>query len=273
MYVWCGCGEWYVVCTYDDVLLSENGMYVGSRLGMLQSVFPEYNWRPVEFIQVPKGYWASLKNQRNLFDTIGIRNGVQHYEDWYMVGWHNIVNIHNSSDIRSSGNGGSAGSIRSGSSVLEYFGGSTVSAIQHIYPEYQWNSKKFHRWGKAQRSLTSMLSSLFPSNTALLCNYKHPALKSRISHRYLELDIFVPSLSLAIEYQGYHHYHDHALFGASVELYQRRDAEKKQLCEQQGITLVTIPYNWDKQWHTLLKYLPHHLARTKDISTSVARPQ
>jgi hypothetical protein len=57
----------------------------------------------------------------------------------------------------------------------------------------------------------------------------------------MELDIFIPSLSLAVEYQGTFHYRDSALAG-SVKKVQMRDNEKKQACLQFGITLIQIPH-------------------------------
>lgn len=46
------------------------------------------------------------------------------------------------------------------------------------------------------------------------------------------------------EYNGKHHYEELAFFGP-LEVYQRRDEEKRRMCKQVGIRLLTIPYWWD----------------------------
>lgn len=59
----------------------------------------------------------------------------------------------------------------------------------------------------------------------------------------MELDIWIPSLSLAFEYQGEQHYHDlGAIFGrsGSLSLYQERDVQKRITCENTGNCSITI---------------------------------
>jgi hypothetical protein len=60
----------------------------------------------------------------------------------------------------------------------------------------------------------------------------------------LELDVYLPDLSLAFEYQGQQHYHPVKVWGGAEALrdLQARDAHKAALCAQQGVTLVTIEY-------------------------------
>jgi hypothetical protein len=56
--------------------------------------------------------------------------------------------------------------------------------------------------------------------------------------------IFLPQLSLALEYQGEHHYLPTDLFGG-LPVYQRRDQSKRKFASQFGITLISIPFWWD----------------------------
>ncbi len=60
----------------------------------------------------------------------------------------------------------------------------------------------------------------------------------------MELDIFFPSLSLAVEYQGEYHYRDSYL--SSSEAVKRRDQHKREYCAAYGITLIEIPYWWEQ---------------------------
>lgn len=64
----------------------------------------------------------------------------------------------------------------------------------------------------------------------------------------VELDVWVPSLNVAFEYQGEQHYHDFVKIfgqGANLSTYLSRDDEKIQLCKSRGIKLILIPYWWD----------------------------
>jgi len=73
------------------------------------------------------------------------------------------------------------------------------------------------------------------------------------------LDIYVPTFNLAFEYQGHHHYHDSKLFGGCMS-HQQRDYEKHHLSGSHGITLIEVPYWWqrdkDSLATTLHKYRP-----------------
>ena len=62
--------------------------------------------------------------------------------------------------------------------------------------------------------------------------------------RPLELDVFFPKELLAFEYQGEHHYFDVYVLGDSWNQKQR-DQEKRELCLQNGITLIDVPYWWN----------------------------
>jgi len=62
----------------------------------------------------------------------------------------------------------------------------------------------------------------------------------------LELDGYNEKLKLAFEYQGQQHYNFSPYFHKSEEDFLKqnyRDKLKKEICEQQGITLIEIPFN------------------------------
>jgi very-short-patch-repair endonuclease len=54
------------------------------------------------------------------------------------------------------------------------------------------------------------------------------------------LDIYIPELRLAIEYQGQQHYKSVGLFGGDEALSRtkERDHRKRELCDANGITLI-----------------------------------
>lgn len=83
----------------------------------------------------------------------------------------------------------------------------------------------------------------------MLENYKHEKLRFS-SGRQVELDIFIPQLSLAFEYQGKQHYKNIYAIGEHRTV-QERDNLKQVLCEKANITLIEVPYWWEGSVDTL----------------------
>ena len=67
----------------------------------------------------------------------------------------------------------------------------------------------------------------------------------------VELDIFVPNLALAFEYQGEQHYQANWYLGDRTAAH-KRDKEKRALCKEYGITLIEVPFWWDKKKDSFL---------------------
>jgi hypothetical protein len=85
----------------------------------------------------------------------------------------------------------------------------------------------------------------------------------------MQLDIYIPSLSLAFEYHGKHHFEDVFYFG-QYNQYKTRDEEKVAACKASGITLIVVPYWWDKTRQSLAATL--YKVRP-DIWTTEKNPQ
>ena len=91
------------------------------------------------------------------------------------------------------------------------------------------------KW-KHELSLFDAVRSLYPDT---LYQYR-PSWLGRQS-----LDLYIPSLKTAIEYQGIQHYHPVEFFGGEDALAQRKELDllKKQLCDENDVRLIEWPYS------------------------------
>ena len=71
------------------------------------------------------------------------------------------------------------------------------------------------------------------------------------------LDLYIPSLRTAIEYQGIQHYLPVDFFGGEEALSQRRDLDsvKKELCTANSVQLIEWPYSVDPTEKNVRKML------------------
>jgi len=85
--------------------------------------------------------------------------------------------------------------------------------------------------------LYSIIKNMFPDTTII--RHHRPEWLNR-----LELDIFLPDLSLAFEYQGQQHFYPVDAWGGKAKLLElvERDKLKRTLCQTKNITLIEIDY-------------------------------
>lgn len=90
----------------------------------------------------------------------------------------------------------------------------------------------------SERELLNMVRGIFPKNETI-----HQASPAWLGRQ--RLDIFVPELGLAIEYQGRQHYDPVPFFGGEdgFQKTRERDELKARLCSQNGVTLVIFRYD------------------------------
>ena len=77
--------------------------------------------------------------------------------------------------------------------------------------------------------------------------------------RGLEIDVFVPAMNLAIEYQGQQHYEPVAMWGGedALKAQQVRDAQKASLCKEAGVVLLEVRYDDPLNREFILSLIEH----------------
>ena len=108
---------------------------------------------------------------------------------------------------------------------------------------------------KTQTRLYEFVKKILPANYEVEFDFWHQDLRFSYSNRSMQLDIWVPKLQLAIEYQGEQHFFEHwsaryrseEYSRANLSAVQERDEEKRLACKENGITLLEVDFTWDKK--------------------------
>ena len=91
---------------------------------------------------------------------------------------------------------------------------------------------------KRETELANIVKSLYPGYE-VITHFRGSFLEG------LELDIYIPTINLAIEYQGLQHYKpiDHWGGEEALQKTKERDIRKKELCMQNKIKLIYFKYD------------------------------
>ena len=88
--------------------------------------------------------------------------------------------------------------------------------------------------------------------------------------RNLELDLYNDKLKLAVEYSGMQHFVYPNSFHKSKDEFisqLRRDKFKLQMCDLNGIYLITVPYNIKQDYNSIRKYIEYYLPENYENSS------
>jgi len=227
--------HWYNV-THEDIAKFSNinfAMKILRDFNMIFSlVYPEFKWEGFLFKSVKQKYWTDPLFVRKFLAYAAFNLHVQQLSEWYRISLVQLKKLGGEPLILSN--------------QKRFFG-----VLKEVYSIYPWEEDRVLKIGgrkkAAQRwlavTLRKIFSQVFQDQIVIHEDYKHPFIRFPETNFPMEFDVFVPSLSLAFEYQGQHHFND--VFGLA-KTYELRDAQKRRACFSAGITFIEIRYDeWD----------------------------
>jgi len=241
--------------------------YGGSLQRALIDLLPQYPWWPWRFDGVAVGFWNDVENVRSYLIWLCEELKLSKMSDWDHVSHQQVQALE-------------------GDSLLKKFGGLS-SILDHHFPNrsrsylpnrfstsinqrFSRENNEFvktdsykevlggiqHPLRKTHLRLLRTIQNLFPLAEERV-NYRHHLLSYLQSGNPMELDIFLPQLSLGIEYQGVHHFHWNSRYGDS-SAQKCKDEERRWRAVQHGLTLLEVPYWWDHSQETIVSMIRDH---------------
>ena len=190
--------------------------YKNSLKSALIDLLPHYQWQSWRFDRASKGFWVDDENARSFLKWASHQLNVMQMSDWLQVTNQQLKSL-------------------KGTRMLTRVGG-LYSMLNRYFPEYSWEkfdtdkqsqTRLVAPTSKSQLFLFKSVQSLFPSEE-ILSNFRKSRLRYKRNNASMEFDIFIPSLSLIIEFHGGQHYHWHFRFG-SPSRQREKDEERKQV--------------------------------------------
>lgn len=210
-------------------------VFGGSPSRAIMETFPQHKWIPWKFEVVPNGFWHDKKNRVAYLRWLGKRLGIARKTDWYEITKKRFVENY-------------------GGGFLDFYRNSCALAVTECFDTMHWDIELFATLRTNQKRIYRIIKRVWHD---AVWEHKHPDMRFVKSGRAMELDIWIPSTKVAVEYQGEQHFFPVPGWGgkkAFAEI-KRRDAEKKKRCKQLGIRLVEVPYTWDGDSKSLMGLL------------------
>jgi len=205
-----------------------NNKFGGSHRVAIKEHYPEYDWKDWLFFHSPPGFWNDDDNCREYLKWLANELSFNELDDWYKLNQVLLQRHH-------------------GHGLHRRFSGSPEQILRYFFPNHEWDNARFGV-GKNEMLVLEYTKQIFPKHD-IYSQYRHQKVRSSLTNRTLEFDIWIPDLMLAIEYQGEQHYSESwsgVLDNAEFNKIEQRDKDKKEACLQLGIRLIEVPYWWDQ---------------------------
>jgi hypothetical protein len=192
----------------------------------------------------------ALKNRSEEEKAKTKNKTIKHFRDAYGTDYPSQRNLLNYSDLNEKfvRENFIRNNLFYGDEFTKYFGAKSANSFGNYYKKL-WNITEltFSIKGKTQREIYDYIASIYDSQKISLNNKQ--IIKNPFNGHKLELDIFIPDLKLAIEFNGvlYHSFgiSKYSKFNNYLEEDPNHLLRKTLLCGEKGIRLIHI---WDFEW-------------------------
>jgi hypothetical protein len=133
------------------------------------------------------------------------------------------------------------------------FQGNLLEILRKRYPYFQWNPEiwRSSAGSKSQILFLRALRNVLGRDIEIESNYFGTIVKNMETRSSLQLDAWIPSLNIALEYQGHQHYATEDYWGDGHYKQMERDHHKMVQCKESNIDLIVIPYWWNMKVESL----------------------
>eukprot|EP01122_Echinamoeba_exundans_P003379 TRINITY_DN13490_c0_g1_i1.p1 TRINITY_DN13490_c0_g1~~TRINITY_DN13490_c0_g1_i1.p1 ORF type:complete len:813 (-),score=56.65 TRINITY_DN13490_c0_g1_i1:127-2565(-) len=253
--------DWYRVKKED--VISHNGAgllvhrYANCVSLALADVFRDHEWQSWRWNRTPPLYWSTVSDDGTRVNMSALEfiqqaaenMSIKSLSDWYRI---------SKPQLQHAGIMG----------IVSVYGG-LPSLLKRLYPEHRWEASRFVSLNKRsqQRQLVNVLRQIFPNHDMQEETILIPkSLGASSTIQSVQIDVLFPSIHLAFEYQGEHHYLDVSATGMS-DRKASVDLTKAAICMKEGITLIPVPYWWNGSKETLSNEI--HAVRPDLVATTV----
>jgi hypothetical protein len=192
-------------------------LHAGSMYGLLEKVYPDFEWVPWRFKRLPSKLMQDPKMIEEALRFIELKCEIQKPKDWYSVSEKQIQTL----------------GVKS---FLDHFGG-LYHVLMQYRPAVTWDESLFigvaHFGGKV---LGVTVRKLFPT-VDIEEDYKFEEGQT--------VSYFIPSLKLAFDYQGVGEYVERSS-APTARFVLMENPMKVTVAERHGVTLIFVPYWWDR---------------------------